>query len=114
MTEIKHAQPLTLIPMDAETLAQLMEQASERGARRAIEEQARDGYLTTDQAAKLMGYVRADGRPNVSAFKAFRQRTPEFRKLGAFCGRTLRFKRSDLEQFVKERTRPAGGGSCNP
>ena len=78
MTQLDTSQTLTLIPMDPEALGRLLEDAAERCARRALAEQAADGFLSSEQTAALLGYRRADGRPNVTAFKSFRQRHPEF------------------------------------
>ncbi len=109
MSTIRADQPLTLIPMEPEALARMMEEASERGARRAMAQRETDAFLTSEQAAELLGYRCADGRPNVRAFKAFRQRHAEFRALAVTFGRRLRWRRSDVERWMSEHRKPVGG-----
>ena len=109
MNSMSTQQPLTLIPMDPELLGRLMEQAAERGARRALAEHGADEFLSSEQTAALLGYRRANGRPNVTAFKSFRQRHPEFLALASQCGKRLRWRRSDVERWMAQHRRPAGG-----
>lgn len=108
MSTLRTDQPLTLIQIEPDALARLMEEASERGVQRALEKREADTFLSSEQAAQLLGYRYTDGRPNLQAFKAFRQRHPAFRALAVPHGRLLRWRRSDVERWMSERRKQPG------
>ncbi len=97
----------TLISLTPDALKQMMEQAAEQGALRALQANQRDGMVNSGQAAQLFGYVRDDGTPNLDAFKMLRQKHPELAQLGRRVGRRWMWRRSDLEHWFA--AHPQGG-----
>ena len=114
MPQISTDQLFTLIPVDPEALGRLMEECSERGARRALAQYEADGFLTSEQTAALLGYRRPDGSPNATAFKSFRQRNAKFQALATPFGHRLRWRRSDVERWMAEHRRPAAVSPTAP
>lgn len=108
MTEEKNGQPLTLIPLAPAALAELIEAAAERATRKALAEREGAAFLSTEQTAELMGFRRADGGPNTTALKSFRQRHPSFNGLACRVGSRLRWRRSEVERWLAEHRQEQG------
>lgn len=70
----------------------------------ALRDHETDGLLRSEQVALLIGYKRADGAPNMAAFKAFRNRHPGFATLGTKIGRRWHWRRSTVLRWLDERS----------
>lgn len=68
----------------------------------ALKARETNGWLTSEQAAVLLGYPTAD------AFKMARGRNPELAALGIKVGRCWRFRRSDLDAWMASNHRRRG------
>lgn len=108
--------PIGAAPVLSLDLSQLLRsvhetarEAAREGAREAVTEafKAReaDAYLTSEQAAVLLGYS------SPAAFKMARGRNLELGALGIKVGRCWRFRRSDLEAWIAAHPRRGKAGA---
>ena len=107
------ASSASMHPLDG-WLADIIERTAEQTAQRTVEkvhaalrDHGEDRQCNSGQAAQLLGYVKPDGSPKVPAFKMYRQRNPDFAKLGRQIGRRWYWQRSDIEAWIK--AHPLGG-----
>lgn len=69
----------------------------------ALKTRETDSWLTSEQAAALLGY------PTAAAFKVARGRNLELGALGVKVGRCWRFRRSDLHRWMASNPRRGRG-----
>lgn len=87
--------------LSPEAIEVLAERAAERAVRRVLDERERDALLDAKHAAAFLGLSPA-------AFKMRRRRDASLDALGAGAGRFRRWRRVDLETWVRDKGRRSG------
>lgn len=87
---------VTVVTLSAEALAHLVEEASERGAARALSQAEADRWLDGKAAAKH--WYGAEGKDE--AWVQLRRRRPEIDAASVGTGKQRRWRRSALDQVL--------------